>query len=108
MAQFGYPEAKWVCKELLLSLKGKVRGSSVRIGQMTGAEAGAWNESEHFPVVVGASKAIRALPRLEGTLSWLPVNHAGQIVLELLFSECFKLIYHMENPARQEWTAVDR
>ncbi len=107
MAEFGYPEAKWVCEELLLSLEGKVRGSSVRIGQMTGSEgAGAWNESEHFPVVVGASKAVGALPRLEGTLSWLPVNRAGQIVIELLFSECFKPIYHMENPARQEWTAV--
>ncbi|KAK0202205.1 hypothetical protein DFS33DRAFT_1444321, partial [Desarmillaria ectypa] len=106
-AEFGYPEAKWVCEELLLSLEGKVRGSSVRIGQMTGAEgAGAWNESEHFPVVVGASKAVGALPKLEGTLSWLPVNRAGQIVVELLFSDRFKPIYHMENPARQEWTAV--
>ncbi|KAK0457438.1 uncharacterized protein EV420DRAFT_1548198 [Desarmillaria tabescens] len=106
-AEFGYPEAKWVCEELLLSLEGKVRGSSVRIGQMTGAEgAGAWNETEHFPVVVGASKAVGALPRLEGTLSWLPVNRAGQIVVELLFSDRFKPIYHMENPARQEWTAV--
>ncbi|KAK0221405.1 hypothetical protein IW262DRAFT_897554 [Armillaria fumosa] len=106
-AEFGYPEAKWVCEELLLSLEGKVRGSSVRIGQMTGAEGtGAWNESEHFPVVVGASKAVGALPRLEGTLSWLPVNRAGQIVVELLFSDRFKSIYHMENPARQEWTEV--
>ncbi len=69
-AEFGYPEAKWVCKEQLLSLGGKVRGSSVRIGQVTGAEgAGAWNESEHLPVIVGASKAVGALPRLEGTLS---------------------------------------
>ncbi|PBK97141.1 hypothetical protein ARMGADRAFT_1134025 [Armillaria gallica] len=34
---------------------------------MTGAEgAGAWNDNEHFSVVVGASKAVRALPRLEG------------------------------------------
>ncbi|KAK0445815.1 hypothetical protein EV421DRAFT_1902179 [Armillaria borealis] len=106
-AEFGYPEAKWVCEELLLSLEGKVRGSSVRIGQMAGAEgAGAWNESEHFPVVVGASKAVGALPRLEGTLSWLPVNRAGQIVVELLFSHRFKPIYHIENPARQEWMAV--
>ncbi len=103
---FGYPEAKWVCK-LLLSLEGKIRGSSVRIGQMTGAEGvGVWNESKHFPVVVSASKAVGALPRLEGTLSCLSVNHASQIIVELLFSERFKPIYHMENPARQGWTAV--
>ncbi|KAK0243751.1 hypothetical protein EDD85DRAFT_784303 [Armillaria nabsnona] len=100
-AEFGYPEVKWVCEELLLSLEGKVRGSSVRIGQMTGTEgAGAWNESEHFPIIVGASKAVGALPRLEGTLSWLPVNRAGQIVVGLLFSDRFKPIYNMENPAR--------
>ncbi len=55
---------------------------------------------------MGASKAVGALPRLEGTLSWLPINRASQIVVGLLFSERFKLIYHMENPARQEWTVV--
>ncbi|PBK84251.1 hypothetical protein ARMGADRAFT_1133381, partial [Armillaria gallica] len=55
-AELRYPEAKWVCEELLLLLEGKIRGSSVRTGQMTGSEgAGAWNESEHFPVVVDAS-----------------------------------------------------
>ncbi len=37
---------------------------------------------------------------------WLPANRAGQIVIELLFSDRFKPIYHMENPARHEWTAV--
>ncbi len=74
---------------------------------MTGAEgAGAWNESKHFPVVVGASKAIGALSRSEGTLPWLPINCAGQIVVGLLFSEHFKSIYNMENPAHQEWMGV--
>ncbi len=67
---------------------------------------GAWNEREHFSVIVGASKAVGALPRLEGTLSRLPINRIGQIVVGLLFSGRFKPIYHMENPARQEWTAV--
>ncbi len=103
-AEFGYLEAKWVCEELLFSLEGRVRGSSVRIGQMTGAEgAGAWNKSEHFSVIMVACKAIGALPKLERTLSWLPVNRAGQIIIEFLFSDRF---YHMEKPARQEWTAV--
>ncbi|KAK0475330.1 hypothetical protein EDD18DRAFT_1089956, partial [Armillaria luteobubalina] len=37
-AQSGYPESKWVREEPLLSLEGKVRGSSVRNGQMTAAE----------------------------------------------------------------------
>ncbi|EEB96624.1 hypothetical protein MPER_04212, partial [Moniliophthora perniciosa FA553] len=48
---FGYPEAKWVCETVLdaanalygVGEESLVRGSSVRIGQMTGPEGvGAW------------------------------------------------------------------
>jgi len=75
---FGYPESKWVCEEILLKaneLFGKtndsktplLRTSSVRIGQMTGPESsGAWNETEHFPILVRTSKIIKALPHVEG------------------------------------------
>ena len=75
---FGYPEAKWVCEEILLrtnELFGVktdgstplLRTSSVRIGQMTGPErSGAWNETEHFPIIVRTSQMIKALPHIEG------------------------------------------
>jgi hypothetical protein len=55
----GYPEAKWVCEQILLkanelfgvktdNLKMPLlRTSSIRIGQMTGPEqSGTWNETE--------------------------------------------------------------
>ncbi|KAG6899620.1 hypothetical protein C0995_005371 [Termitomyces sp. Mi166 len=117
-AEFGYPEAKWVCERLLLGaseLYGDassieeplIRGSSVRIGQMTGPEgSGAWNESEHFPIIVRTSQQLGALPELKGSLSWLPVNRAGDILAELLFSRGFKPFYHMENPSRQSWQGI--
>ena len=76
---FGYPEAKWVCEEILLkaneffgvkndNLKVPLlRTSSVRIGQLTGPErSGAWNETEHFPIIVRTSQMIKALPDIEG------------------------------------------
>ncbi|KAG6848897.1 putative secondary metabolism biosynthetic enzyme [Arthromyces matolae] len=97
-AEFGYPEAKWVCERLLLAAmelfgdsfsveERLLQGSSVRIGQMTGPEgSGAWNELEHFPIIVRTSQQLGALPALEGSLSWLPVNRAGDIISELLFS----------------------
>ncbi len=74
-AQFGYPEGKWVCERLiqiadhLYGMEGLklMRGSAVRIGQMTGAEGcGAWNESEHFPIIIHTSKIMGALPVIEG------------------------------------------
>ncbi|KAG6873820.1 hypothetical protein C0992_008373 [Termitomyces sp. T32_za158] len=119
-AEFGYPEAKWVCERLLLGAtelygvpagmdEPLVQGCSVRIGQMTGPEgSGAWNESEHFPIIVRASQQLGALPALHGSLSWLPVNRAGSILTELLFSRGFKPFYHMENPSRQSWEGIMR
>ncbi|KAG5644326.1 putative NRPS-like protein biosynthetic cluster [Asterophora parasitica] len=117
-AAFGYPEAKWVSERVLLAaseLYGDacsieeplVQGANVRIGQMTGPEgSGVWNESEHFPIIVRTAQQLGALPALEGSLSWLPVNRAGDILTELLFSKGFKPFYHMENPSRQSWSGI--
>ena len=77
-AEFGYPEAKWVCEALLVAAEelygagssdGEplMHGSNVRIGQMTGPEgSGAWNESEHFPIIVRTSEVLKALPAVDG------------------------------------------
>jgi len=116
---FGYPEAKWVC-EMVLRAADEFYGatspdgedpllqtSSVRIGQMTGPEgSGAWNQSEHFPIIVRTSQIIKALPALDGSLSWIPVNRAASVISELLFSNGFRPFYHMENPSRQSWDGV--
>jgi len=139
-AEFGYPEAKWVCERVLMAaveMYGSVYnieeplilGSSVRIGQLTGPEgSGVWNESEHFPIVVRASQKIKALPIIQGvcppsifrwvnllkascclqSLAWMPVNRAGNILVELLFSRGFRPFYHLENPSRQSWDGILR
>jgi hypothetical protein len=84
-----------------------VKASSVRIGQMTGPEgSGAWNESEHFPLLVHSSAKLKIVPALSGSLSWIPVNRAGDAITEMLFSKTFRTIYHMENPSRQTWEGL--
>lgn len=77
-AEFGYPEAKWVGECVLLAAEDLfghagnaeeplIKVSNVRIGQMTGPEgSGAWNESEHFPIIVKTSQQLGALPSLDG------------------------------------------
>ncbi|TFK52667.1 acetyl-CoA synthetase-like protein [Heliocybe sulcata] len=118
-AEFGYPEAKWVCERLLLAANefygdaspdGEdplLLTSSVRIGQMTGPEgSGAWNESEHFPIIVRTAQTMKALPDLDGSLSWMPVNRAASAVTDFLFSKGFQPTYSMENPSRQSWSGL--
>ena len=84
-----------------------VKASSVRIGQMTGPEgSGTWNESEHFPLLVHSSAALKVVPALSGSLSWIPVNRAGDAITEMLFSKTFRPMYHMENPSRQSWEGL--
>ncbi|KZV64745.1 acetyl-CoA synthetase-like protein [Peniophora sp. CONT] len=112
---FGYPEAKWVGEQTMLAAnklfgggeQPLIEASSVRIGQMTGPEgSGAWNASEHFPIIVATSQKLKAVPELEGTLSWMPVNRAANALVDLLFAKDFAPVFHMENPARQTWSSV--
>lgn len=113
-ADFGYPEGKWVCERVGLAANEEygqgdalVKASTVRIGQMTGPEgSGAWNESEHFPLIVHSCAALKAVPKLVGSLSWIPVNRAGDAITDMLFSKSFRPIYHMENPSRQSWDGL--
>ncbi|KAK2463766.1 hypothetical protein APHAL10511_004204 [Amanita phalloides] len=107
-ANMGYAEAKWVCEELVISATRmygiRLRGCCVRLGQLSGSEeSGIWNEHEHFPVLVRMSRVFNALPLLEGSLSWLPLNRAARSIVELLFSQRYLSLYHIENPSRQSW-----
>jgi thioester reductase-like protein len=117
-AEIGYSEAKWVC-ERILDIASEIfassrkfpplRTCSVRLGQLTGPEGnGTWSVNEHLPIILRTSLKLRALPDINGTLSWIPVNRAARAVTELLFSTEFHPYYHLENPTRQPWQVVIR
>ncbi|KAH6839452.1 hypothetical protein B0I37DRAFT_439049, partial [Chaetomium sp. MPI-CAGE-AT-0009] len=109
---FGYGKAKLVCERILANvaeeLRGKVEVASVRLGQISGARtSGIWNSKEHFPALVRLSQTIKAFPKLQGTLSWLPVDAAAAAISDILLSpQPIDLIYHVENPLRQDWYTV--
>lgn len=68
---FGYAEAKWVCERMFQEASrvygSEISATSVRIGQMTGAEStGAWNTAEHFPMIVKSCATLRKIPHLKG------------------------------------------
>jgi thioester reductase-like protein len=109
---FGYAQAKLVCERITERASQVYRSefdaNVVRVGQLTGAKmTGLWNVSEHFPALVKSSQLIGTLPKLRGTLSWIPVDYAAQVLVELLFaSTSEQCIFHLENPIRQSWHEV--
>ncbi|KAK3695745.1 hypothetical protein B0T22DRAFT_509135 [Podospora appendiculata] len=117
----GYAQAKYVCERIIEDFAGvHGRGDGVvtkyvRVGQMTGARGtGRWNPSEHFPALVKSSLVVGGLPRVQGTLSWLPVDIAATALSDLLFHtpspspspSVTPEIYHLENPLRQSWDDI--
>lgn len=74
---FGYPEAKWVCEQLIEEASrihtGRIETASVRIGQLTGSESsGAWSPKEHFPSILKSSQTIGSLPDIKGVRTTCP------------------------------------
>ncbi|KAJ0100726.1 hypothetical protein J7T55_009318 [Diaporthe amygdali] len=112
ISSLGYSKAKLVCERLIAQTAAdwgyEMEVGYVRVGQLSGDEgSGYWNPKEHFPALVRLSHKIQAFPLLEGTLSWLPVNLAAVALSEILLSpKPMQLVYHVENPVRQEWTTV--
>lgn len=70
-APFGYPEAKWVCEQILLQ-GAKVHNARfepiiVRVGQLTGSTSGgSWSATEHLPSMFKSSQTLGALPDISG------------------------------------------
>ncbi len=105
----GYADAKLACEQMLNETlhrhSKRFRPMAVRIAQISGSTTnGYWNPTEYVPFLVRSSQTLKALPALDGTLSWYPVNEVAATLGELLISDTASdLIYHIENPSRQSW-----
>jgi acyl-CoA synthetase (AMP-forming)/AMP-acid ligase II/thioester reductase-like protein/aryl carrier-like protein len=112
----GYAKAKRVCEAIIehVSTVTKERSSKstmslqyVRVGQLCGSsQTGFWNQEEHIPALMKSSQVMGGLPKLNGTLSWIPVDIAAQAVCDIAMSkeENSQTVYHVENPVRQSWS----
>ncbi|KAF7626258.1 hypothetical protein AFLA_013652 [Aspergillus flavus NRRL3357] len=105
----GYGEAKFVCErilqETLQRYPSRFQVMVVRPGQIAGSSSsGCWNTAEHFPAMVKSAQTLRALPDLQGDLSWTPVNDIAASIVELLLTDNTPYpVYHLDNPIRQPW-----
>jgi thioester reductase-like protein len=108
----GYNEAKFVCErvvqETLQRYPQVFQAMIIRPGQIAGSqEAAYWNTHEHFPSMVKASHTLGVFPALKGGMGWTPVDVAAQVMSELLIENgAPDGIYHVDNPAQQDWASV--
>jgi acyl transferase domain-containing protein/nucleoside-diphosphate-sugar epimerase/acyl carrier protein/SAM-dependent methyltransferase len=106
----GYGDAKFVCESILdktlHQYPNQFRAMSVRLGQVAGSSrSGYWNHMEHFSFMVKSAQTLRALPNLDGPLSWTPVDEvAGTLADLILYNDGnWYPVYHIDNPVRQPW-----
>ncbi|KAI9654519.1 MAG: Type I Iterative PKS [Bathelium mastoideum] len=109
----GYGDAKWGCERMLNQTLHKhsdrFRTMAVRLGQIAGSKtSGYWNPMEHFGFLIKSSQTLNALPDVDGTVYWTPVNDVAGALSDLVLSDRTPHpIYHIENPVGQPWRELN-
>ena len=109
----GYGDAKLGCEKMLDETLHKhadrFRTMTVRLGQVAGSKtSGYWNPMEHFGRLIKSSQTVNALPDVDGTLYWTPVNDIAGALADLVLSERTPYpIYHIDNPVGQPWREMN-
>jgi len=81
----GYGEGKYVAERILAN--SGLQATSVRLGQISGARNGAWAMSDWLPILLKSSLTLGALPSAAGVVSWISMDTAAKIVLDIAFQD---------------------
>lgn len=117
----GYARSKWVAENIVIAAA-KSTGMEARVlrsGQIIGDSVkGIWNSTEAIPLMFRAAHTFGALPALNETPWWLPVDVCADAVIELgglapagnqtvaYFQppDEAEVVYHVQNPTAVNWT----
>ncbi|KAL6867821.1 polyketide synthase [Trichoderma novae-zelandiae] len=109
----GYGEAKVICERVLLETLGqhpdRFRAMTVRLGQLSGSmKTGYWNHMEMLSFLFKSAQTLRALPDVDGELSWLHLEDASASLADLLLRDAptCHAVYHLDNPLPRDWREV--
>ncbi|KAG6361850.1 hypothetical protein INS49_010079 [Diaporthe citri] len=82
----GYARSKLVTEHVIKNAGERtgITATVLRVGQIVGdTKHGSWNTTEAIPLMIQSAKTMGALPALEETPSWMPVDLVAQAVIEL-------------------------
>lgn len=104
----GYAQSKLVTEHVCMRAAAQTGMTArvLRTGQIIGdTEHGIWNPQEAIPMIFQCAKTVGALPRLEETPSWLPVDTVASGLAELsLGAEAQNGVYNVVNHKTFHWT----
>lgn len=84
----GYAQSKLVGEHICAnaSKSAGIQTRVLRIGQIIGdTQHGIWNATEAIPLIFQCATTIGALPKLDESLLWLPVDIVAQAVIDISF-----------------------
>ncbi|PLB48180.1 NRPS-like enzyme [Aspergillus steynii IBT 23096] len=113
----GYARSKLVAERVVQAAAEKTGlvAKVLRVGQIVGdTVTGKWNTTEAIPLMLQSAVTLKALPELEETPSWLPVDCVADAILDLTglnpnpeakaFAHDPKVVYHVQNACTFNWT----
>ncbi|KAI2467247.1 L-aminoadipate-semialdehyde dehydrogenase [Annulohypoxylon bovei var. microspora] len=112
----GYARSKLVTEHIIREAARKtgIHARVLRTGQLMGdSHKALWNPTEAIPLMIQSATTIGALPMLDETPSWLPVDKCAAAILELSglnpstkdsLSETSEEVYHVLNPSLFSWS----
>ncbi|KAF4986991.1 hypothetical protein FDECE_15656 [Fusarium decemcellulare] len=92
----GYSQSKWVAEQVCNAANKHLADANstdrlatiIRVGQLCSNDAGIWNASEAYPLLLSTARITGYLPNVpDEVLNWLPVETAAQALLEIAFSD---------------------
>lgn len=112
----GYAQSKWVAEHIICAAAKDtgMDARSLRAGQMVGDSIhGMWNPTEAIPLMLQTAVTLGALPRIEETPNWLPIDVCASSCVELCGIgsangnpgplDAPEVVYHVQNPISFSW-----
>jgi carbohydrate kinase (thermoresistant glucokinase family) len=103
----GYAQSKCVAEHLCLAAAKDtgIKARVLRVGQIVADTAhGVWNATEAIPLMMQSALTIGALPRLQESPSWTPVDFVAKAVTEISLSDAGSVVANVTNAKTFSWT----
>uniref|UniRef100_A0A8H7K449 gluconokinase n=1 Tax=Bionectria ochroleuca TaxID=29856 RepID=A0A8H7K449_BIOOC len=96
----GYAQSKSVAEHLCAEAANQgVTARVLRVGQIVGdTKHGVWNAQEAVPMLMQTAVTIGALPKLQETPSWLPVDIVAEAVADISLSDAGSVFTNVTHP----------
>ena len=104
----GYAQSKLVTEHIVTraAVETGIRARVLRVGQIIAdTQHGIWNDTEAIPLMLQAATTIGALPALDESPRWLPVDSVARALMDISLSETTRSVFNIVNPHVFHWTS---